>query len=537
MRFNSIEEANKLYSISSQCKVTRHWVKNEDLANYCFLFKRLKRELGETISDDFWKPLLQGFSRYHYDQCAAPLTANQAAVLSEKFLLNATRYTKKVKFLYSEYIELVEALFNELKSLSSLQKNPLLEKIVEIVKPAEKTALVIKDSRLIPVVEEILKAQKLFNVEVISIEQLKRNSFYKRVILLGASCWFPDFIFTSPRAEDINIICYSWIKDKKREASVFANPLKLQIKPTFEIEELFDDGDINQAKAVSTNKELIIEADEVLPTIDWSNIFKQFSNLSSTNKQETIQAKLFLLESSLAVFLECDEKATSLTIDLEEDLSPVNRKPNMEIKPGMFILLRTSGGGDLIAAIADRILGEKAEVIRKAQKLWKDSLKLATEQLGIRKVVNQLKNFGSVRANEMNVRNWISYKSIRTEDYTDFLAIMRLINQEPKVKEFWQTMGLIDQAHRKAGRHIRKLLLKKVKETDLSELEKLGNKTFELSEADGGSLTAFRVVEVSQNTFEIPISRLADVFELNSYVQNSVQPQPLPIQRSLFDEI
>lgn len=535
MRVNSIEETNKLYAISGQCKIIRHWVKNEDLANYCFLFKKLKREINEVINDDFLKPVVQAFSRFHYDQCAAPLSANQAAVLSEKLLLNATKYIKKVKLLYSEYAELVEALFDQLKSLSNLEKNPLLDKISEIVKPIETTALVIKDSRLISLAEEVLKSQKLFNVEVISIEQLKRNNFYKRIILLGASCWFPDFIFTSPRAEEINIICYSWIKDKKRETNVFANPLKSQIKSTIEIEELYD-GDINQAKSISTNEGLIIEADEVLPTIDWSDISRQFSNLSSTSKQETTPAKLFLLENSLAVFLECDEKASLLTIDLEDDISSVNRKAIIELKPGMFILLRTGGGGDLIAAIADRILGEKAETIRKIQKLWKDNLKLTTEKLGIRKAVSQLKNFGSIRANEINVRNWISYKSIRTEDYTDFLAIMRFINQEPKVKEFWQIMGLIDQAHRKAGRHIRKLLLKKVKETDLNELEKLGNKTFELSEADGGSLTAFRVVEASQNTFEIPISRLADVFEINSYDQNSVQPQP-SIQRSLFDEI
>lgn len=536
MRLISFEETNTFYAIGKQCKVIRHWIKNDDLADYCFLFKQLKRDLNESINDDFWKVLLQGFSRYLYDQCAAPLPANESTIVPEKLLLTASRYVKQIKAMYSEQTEVAESLFNQLKSLSSLDKNPLLEKIVEITKPTEKTALVIKNSRLIAEVEKILKSQQLFNIEVISIEQLKRNTFYKRLILFGASCWFPDFVFTSPRAEEINIICYSWIRDKKRDTSVFANPLKIENKSSFEAdEELSDHKDTKENKSLPTNKRVIIEADEVLPMIDWSNISKHFSSLSATEKQERVNAKLFLLEGSLGVFLEADERSSSLVIDLEEDIFPVNRKAIIEINPGMFILLRTSGGGDLIVPIADRILGDKAEVIRKVQKFWKDRLNIVVERLGIRETIRQLKNFGSIRANEINIRNWLSYKNIRTDDYKDFLAIMRLINQEPKVKEFWQVMELIDKAHRKAGRHIRKLLLKKVKETDLSELEKLGKKTFELSETEGGSLTAFRVVEVSQDTFEIAISRLADVFELTSYFQPS--NVETSVQRNLFDEI
>ncbi|MFY9225831.1 MAG: hypothetical protein WAQ98_24345 [Blastocatellia bacterium] len=535
MRVISFEETDTFYAIGKQCKVVRHWVKNEDLANYCFLFKRLKRELEEFVNDDFWKALLQSFSRYLYDQCAAPLPANEVAIVPEKLLSMTTRYTRQVKFMYSDYTESIEALFNELKSLISLDKNPLLEKIIEIIKPTEKTALVIKNSRLIPEVERILRSQQLFNIEIISIDQLKRNTFYKKLILLGAGCWFPDFVFTSPRAEEINIVCYSWIRDKKRDTSVFASPLKTENKANFEIEELSDYKDMGQIKSLPTNKGVIIEADEVLPTIDWSNISKQFSSLSSTDKQERVKAKLFLLEGSLGVFLECDEKSSSLVIDLEEDISPVNRKAIIEINPGMFILLRTSGGGDLIVPIADRILEDRAEVIRKVQKFWKDRFRIVFERLGVRETVRQLKNFGSIRANEINIRNWMSYKNIKTDDYKDFLAIMKLINQEPKVKEFWQVMELIDKAHRKAGRHIRKLLLRKIKEADLSELERLGKKTFELSETEGGSLTAFRVVEVSQDTFEIPISRLADVFELTSYFQPS--NVETSIQKNLFDEM
>ena len=126
----------------------------------------------------------------------------------------------------------------------------------------------------------------------------------------------------------------------------------------------------------------------------------------------------------------------------------------------------------------------------------------------------KLIDFGSLKANETNIRNWMSYKSIRTGDYNDFAAIMQLVGLCDKAKECWEIMGMIDTAHRKAGHHIRKLLLRKVLESDLDELQRLGKMEFELSEVDSGSLTAFRVRNISNEIMKASVSLLGHPFDV-----------------------
>lgn len=531
MKIISVEDTDKLYTIGEQNKVFRHSINNEELAKYCFLVKKLKKELGELSEDEFWKPLLQRFLRYHYDQCVAPLSANHSFIIPAQLLLDAKQYLNRIKMLYSQHTDLVKDIFNYLTELTTLNKNPLLDTIKAIIKPNEKIALLIRDSRLIPSVEAMLEPCKnRENIEIISIQQLKKNLFYQQIILLGATCWFPDFAFTSPRAKEIHVLCYNWIRDKKRGSTVFSNPTNFQVRANeyearankYEANLLSNQIDNQDSGAIDTSEHTIIQAEEVLPTIDWHHISKTVSQLHATNSHEGVLAKLFFLENSLGVLLEYDDKATTLVIDLEEEIAPVNRKPSTDIKPGMFVLLRTSGGGDLIIPLADRLLGNKAELARKAQRLWKDRLRSIIEKIGIKNTITQLKKMGSPRANEVNLRNWLSYRSIKTDDYKDFLAIMTLLQYGSKAEKFWEIMKLIDHAHRKAGRHIRKLLLKQVKTADLKDLERLGKKTFELPEVEGGSLTAFRVTDISADNFNIAYSKLpylVDLFNYNSTYQ------------------
>jgi len=75
-------------------------------------------------------------------------------------------------------------------------------------------------------------------------------------------------------------------------------------------------------------------------------------------------------------------------------------------------------------------------------------------------------------------------------------------------------MGKIDTAHRKAGHHIRRLLLKKILESDLDELQRLGKMDFELSEADSGSLTAFMIRNVFNEIMKVSVSLLGHPFDV-----------------------
>jgi hypothetical protein len=76
-------------------------------------------------------------------------------------------------------------------------------------------------------------------------------------------------------------------------------------------------------------------------------------------------------------------------------------------------------------------------------------------------------------------------------------------------------MGMIDSSHRKAGRIIRKMLLKLVLTSELDELEREGRMTFELPGVDSASMTAFRVVNISPEFSTVLAYRIANPFKLD----------------------
>ena len=237
---------------------------------------------------------------------------------------------------------------------------------------------------------------------------------------------------------------------------------------------------------------------------------------NDASEEEYVSARLFQLEGEIVVPLDAAEsaRATVLMLNHEED-DPVQRVPVSSIEAGMFLLVRTGGRGEYIVSVADRVLGAHAVRARKVQRDWKDRLRRKVRQNGLHQVVQQLKDLGSKRANDVNVRNWMSYRSIKTQDPEDFRAIMRLTGLAAKSDDFWNTMELIDGAHRSAGHLIRRQLLEEVRKTNLQDLEKLGEMDFELPRAEGVHLTAIRIQGAHSQTVDVDVAKLGHPVEMD----------------------
>jgi hypothetical protein len=253
-----------------------------------------------------------------------------------------------------------------------------------------------------------------------------------------------------------------------------------------------------------------------------SQIAKHFTRSSSpTTGEEYVEAHLFLLEGETAVFI--DANTQQHIIDLQADGEhQVKKIPVTNIEPDMFIILRTSGGGDYIIPLANWFLGEKAQHFRELQELWKIRLKHQVRMSGLNGVSWKLNNLGSKLATKKhNIRNWMSYRNIRPENDKDFNAILKLVGLADRLNEFHEAAHSIENAHIKAGHHIRKLLLEEVRKSNLKQLEQQGKINFQLSEAYSGSMTAFRVVEINTETTRIPYSKIAHPFQLDSEFINA----------------
>jgi hypothetical protein len=237
----------------------------------------------------------------------------------------------------------------------------------------------------------------------------------------------------------------------------------------------------------------------------------------SDDSTETFPARLCHLCGSRAVFVAVDEGATSLIIDTSEmGRSAVRRVPAEELAPGQYLLIRTAGGGDFIAPLADRILGAAAARRRSEQAEWKSRLvSQATQLFGsisrrelAFQVCSTLRARGSSQPRPENVHYWMSSKCIRPRKEEDFAAILAFAGMEARSRELWAAMGDISRAHARAGQLIRRMLLQRISETSLEPLERDGEMIFDLGDHEGGTLSAFEIIGIQEEEFEIPTERI-----------------------------
>ncbi|MEW5953171.1 MAG: hypothetical protein AB1815_05370 [Bacillota bacterium] len=522
MKYVSFSEVGKIYECGNTSVIVRHFVNYPEFGQFCLRLKQFERLLGDASGDGFWRPLLLKLKRYRFEMCASPLPFDHPAVFPPSLSALLYKTLKQCQEVYPGYVEHLENLLLCLKTLAESSANPLLDSLAGLFNRngMHKTALLLKESRLIPFTEKIIQPNIYNYVDCINIQQYRGPKCYQAVIVIGPARWYPEFIFSAPRATEIHLLSYKWIMDKWKLRPVFAASFNNASDESPGRQRTGNESVVPEVKMLIADT--YIDCDEILPAINWDEISsgiskKHFQDGTGTG-YETVEAKLFLLEGLAAVFL--DGNAKVLVIDLDEDEGDddkeearVKRIHAEAVQEGMYLLLRTSGGGEYIIPVADQILGDYAQRARECQKHWKMLLRDNVNSKGSQAVANSLKSLGSVRANETNVRNWMGERSIKTADYNDFLAIMRLIKMEKDAPEYWKLAEAIDEAHRKAGFHIRKLLMKQVLSADLSILEKTGKMDFELEEEDGGSLTAFRVTGISPAGYTVPLAKVGHPFE------------------------
>lgn len=510
---------DKVYSCGETCRVERHRVWQTEFHSFCLNLQKLKRALGVMAEEDFWNELLWPLLRYRRQVSCTPLCFDHPAVWDARLPERLRRHIAHCEQLYPRFGAPASALLDDLDAVSRQHQNPMLEVIATLCASyrTTKAALLLKETSMIPALPVTLgEIQELRHLELVTAAQLRRGECFDVLFITGPARLQPEYVLSSPRANSIHVVHYGWIQDAwKHEPAFISSSLgKASISRTdrASAEPCTDHGLPQGVRAD------VMDAEDLLPPINWQGITSRALESGPGDfLQEDITARLFLFEDHTAALLDAEEGSSALVIDLDEEtVSRVKRIPVRDIAPGMFILLRTGGGGDYIVPMADRIMGERSSYAREQQRFWKARLREAIESESVLGVAVHLLDLGSGIANEMNVRNWASERSIKTRDYQDFAAIMRLLDLEDRTREYWDTMCKIDSAHRKAGGHIRKLLLRRVLDADFRELERSGRMDFELAEADGGSLTALRVADISPEPVTAPSSRLMHVFDLEA---------------------
>ena len=474
--------------------------------------------LGEGIGkDDPLRPLLRRLNRLRFDLMAAPVSPQ--AVGSEaahaQFRKDRVRIEAAFPHLQSALTETLGAL----EALSERRANPLLDALMATFAhglDGMRVALVLlAESRLLEPAQRAAVEAGFDNFQWMTPPELRRANRMERLIVLGAPRWFPDHVFTAPRAPEIHVVRYRWIAaDWERVRGptfVVAGSDKQALGRRLVIHR--DRSSTGLAMPITTVEEL-----DLLPRLDLDDLPRGGGSDPAGSGDDEVDAVALMLEGDDFVLMEGGEGRRAWIVDLDQD-KPVRNVPVEDLTAGVFVLLRTEGGGDYVAEVADRVLGDHARPTREAQRRWKSRLRAAVREGGRHAVITELQRLGSPSANDSNLRNWLSPRNIKTRDRADFDAILALVGLDGEGDAIWRQMAVIDKAHKAAGQVIRKQLMAEVLRTDPRELLRHGRLDFELDQG-GGALTAFRVVAVAAERRRVPRNRLDRVL-------SAIAPAPL----------
>lgn len=505
-----MSQAGNVYACSRQLSLVPHLISFPALGEFSRALKRFQRLLGESIENSYWASFIRPLKRYQFDLSAAPWPAGRLQDYTHERQHFAMEQLEQCHLMFPSLAEPAKALVATLEAIARCDHDPVLEGLQSIangVQGDQKAAIIITESRLVGIAREaIITAPDYAQWPILVPRNVRGLDTYDCFAVIGSPAWYrrAKYIFSAPRASAIHILCYDWMSIRWQPEPALAAPVKGSSQGRqIRIEYSPVDGGVTDA--------------DVIPlTADIEGVLKRAEQESGYDSDdEPIEARLLVLEGDKGVFIEAEGDATVLAIDLTQGMeNRVRRIVHRNVEPGLYILLRTEGGGDYIVPVADQILGNQAEDLREQQQTWKARLRLAVKEKGMDKTIEALHKHGSTVASYQNLRNWMHDRTIATEAQRDFIAIMKLTGLDNNAQSYWDSMRAIRHAHNKAGRVIRRQLVEKVNKADLAELERIGLMAFTLDEKTGGSLTAYRIKSMAERTVTILPHRIDTPFRL-----------------------
>jgi hypothetical protein len=514
----SIGGATAIYGDASRCEIKRHAVEHAALADVSRSLRALVQSLEEEAEDDYWRNILGPLRRVAFAFCSTPLPFSHAAALAGVDWNKVNRQVRLCQQMFPDAHEALHSLAQKLEQLSAETSSPLIAPLEELLQQVGRLSVIMRNPRMNQAVAAYFAGNvSLRRAKVVSPAQLRGAHACDVLAVIGPCGWHPEYVFSAPRAPAIHVISFQWIRDLWKPGPILLHDSdsqggKHRNHRIGAIPKIGEEPTLNDPSPTD-----FTPLDLLPPMPAFARAGLPGAGPHSDSSAETVPARLCHLIGNRAVFVAADDGTTCLVIDTSEmGRAAVRRAPADELEPGQYLLLRTSGGGDFIAPLADRILGAAAGKRRSEQADWKNTLvSHAIQQFGAGsrrelacRVCSALHAQGLSHARQENVHYWMSSKCIRPRKEEDFVAILVFAGIETRAQELWAAMGEISRAHLRAGQLIRRMLMEKISETSLEALERDGEMVFDLGDHDGGTLSAFQITGIQAEGFEVPTGRI-----------------------------
>lgn len=491
----TLTQADAIYNVAVAATLQWEAIENEPFEAFSTVVQDFQRSVGKDTDDTIWLEVVRRLRAVRSALSAAPLPFNHSTHQLPSRLEELSSLFARARAQHSgEPLSLFRDALLGVQELAGLSDNPLGDRALELTDAVAVggRGLLVPVSRLVqPVSEAMRRRPSGAGLKVLSPAELVDSGPLEILVIVGSTYWYSryPFVFSAPRARCVHMLKWGWINDSlpSPELLISSRSGSRQVA----------------SEPVVRRRRNAVAAEDVAPSVDWMAIADRVGR-ASEDHGEIVDASILLLAQGWAVAISAEVDSTVRVVepDLVGD-QRIQEIPAAEVEEGDYILLRSHGGGELIVALADKDLGERAVSLRSSQRTWKDALRAEVRRSSPAEVVRRLKKLGSPRANYLNLRNWQSARFLRTHDPADFNAIMTLVGMGDAAQSIWEEMGVITNAHRRAGHRITKLLREAVAEADLSSLVSKGVMEFQLEGQDVGNLTVCRVDAVAPTTTEV----------------------------------
>jgi hypothetical protein len=515
----SIDTAARIYEITAKCEIIRHHTNDTKLYYISHALHALNSALGSEAKEEYWRQTLGPIRRFVFTLCSTPLPFDLVATASGIEWDILYRQTRLCQQLYPGSHDSLLGLVQKLECLTG--DSPFIAPLELICRENCRISVIIHNSRMNQTVAEYFtKNTRLQNAKVASVRQLKETGICDVLVTIGPCSLLHDYIFLAPRTHRIHVLTLNWIHELWKPSSVFlSDSQSIKNKSSShcigKLPQITDQYSKSESVLPSQGLPNLQPLDLLPPVLSFRKEMLHKAGWYPNPNEETTHAKFCKLSGDRAVFVSADEKASQLVIDLSETSRPaVKRLPASALEPDIYLLLRTAGGGDFIAPLADRILGSIAKERRTQQAEWKRQLIFAAQKqfgaLSRRELSTHVSSYlcthGFSKARPANIHYWMSSKCIHPHKEEDFIAVLNFAGIADKARELWEAMEDIEQAHRSAGHTIRKMLLQRIATVSLEPLKRDGMMSFDLGEQDGGILSAFQITHISEEEFDISVN-------------------------------
>lgn len=492
MKHVDLAQAAGYYDIAAKAGLAWRTLEHAGLERYSEAVYALHRLAQEQGDDTGWREFLVPARRVRNVATTVPLPFSHPD-LSLKRVVDEIETALPALRVYAgqDAGAIGEEILDAGRQLAGGSEAPLLEAITDTVSKgrSHQNGVVLPLTEYVEIANRFVR-RRLPGLGIWSRHDVAGLEPLERLMVVGPLYWYRSHqhVFTSPRAPRIVILKWAWYRERPPASTALEGSkgrAGIRLRPVPTMRSAFQ-----------------VQAEDEQPSVDWTSVSRELSRTAGVAYLEPVLARPAILAARHGVLLPEDGDRSVWLLDPHAPREHrVVRVEVADLEPGHVIILRTSGGGDLIVPIADEILGENAKHLRELQQRWKTQLRRwVRERPSVQRAAAELRQLGCKRANPQNLQSWLSDRSLRTGDRQDWQVLMEAVSLSSDAEAIWRAMSQLHSAHSQAGRTIGKRLRELANTSHLDELLRSGRQVF--THAGGGSMTAFRVEAFSPSTVQ-----------------------------------